>query len=441
MIKDLDYFKTLDKETILTTIEHDSGNAFICLNRDLEGDGDKIIAIKDNISQAGAFVHSASKVLDGYDCIYNATVIENLKKAGYFFMGRTNMDEFAMGSTNRTSYFGPVENALNSDVVPGGSSGGSAYAVAKGLVPVALGTDTGGSVRQPAAFNGIYGLKPTYGLVSRYGVVPFGSSFDVIGPLTRTVKDNATVLKDIVGNDHRDQTNFVPEGFDPTTLIGESIKGLKVGIIKEWQESEFDQEIKDAITSQIALLKENGVEVKEYSVPATKFSFELYLTLAYAEASSNMNRFDGLRYGYHKKGDNSVDYKSTRQAFGTEVKKRLLIGTYMINNEHSKRNFDHGQRVRQKMDNDFQEVFKEVDLIIGPTTPSLPFSKDTNVDAKDSYLSDIFAIPANLCGMPSLNIPIGFSKNKLPIGMSLMGNKYEEAKIYQLASFLEKGRK
>ncbi|MBL0701480.1 MAG: Asp-tRNA(Asn)/Glu-tRNA(Gln) amidotransferase subunit GatA, partial [Spiroplasma sp.] len=417
----------------------DSGNSFISVNDKLKGEGNKIIALKDNISQCETLIHSASKVLEGYKCIYDSTIVKKLEKAGYFIVGRTNMDEFAMGSTSRTSYFGAVDNAINTDMVPGGSSSGSAYAVAKGLVPVALGTDTGGSVRQPAAFNGIYGLKPTYGIVSRYGIIPFGSSFDVIGPLSRTVIDNATVLKDIAGNDHRDQTNFVPEGFDPTALIGKNIDGLKIGVIKEWQEVDYDPEIKAAIARQISLLKEKGIEVKEYSVPATKFSFELYLTLAYAEASSNLNRFDGIRYGYHKSGNDAFDYKSTRQAFGTEVKKRLLIGAYMLDNEHSKRNFDHGQRVRKKMDNDFQAVFSEVDLIIGPTTPSLPFPQETSPDNKDAYLADIFAIPANLCGMPSLNVPIGFSKSKLPIGMSIMGNRYDEAKIYQLASFLEGG--
>ena len=433
-------FKNVELDEVLSNIKNDPANSFILVDEDAKFNGYKYIAIKDNINQLKQVTTNGSMMLSNFVSPYNATITKLLEEKGYTIVGKTNLDEYAMGSTNKTSFIGPVDNAYNKDFISGGSSGGSAYAVAKGLVPFALGTDTGGSIRQPSAFNGIYGMKPTYGLVSRYGVLPFASSFDVIGPMTNNVIDNATLLNDLAVNDNNDQTNFVPEDFDATRLIGKDISGMKIGVLKEWQDVEFNAEIKEKINETIELLKSMGATIVEFSIPLTAFSFELYMTLAYAEASSNLNRFDGIRFGNANlsEGAKDVSYKKVRDAFGTEVKKRLIIGTYMITSEHSKELFEHAQKIRQQMSLDFAKVYSQVDAIVGPTTPNLAFDKKLTQDSKESYLSDKFAIPANLVGFPSLNIPIGFSKKMhLPIGMSIMSDKYKEDVIYQIASALE----
>ncbi len=435
-------FKNIPLEDVLSNIKNDQGNPFITVFDDVEFNGHKYIAVKDNMSQIGAPTTNGSKMLANYNSPFDASIIKLLKEKGYTIVGKANLDEYAMGSTNLTSFSGPVDNAYNSNYISGGSSGGSAYAVAKGLVPFALGTDTGGSIRQPAAFNGIYGMKPTYGLISRFGVLPFASSFDVTGPMTNTVIDNATLLNDLAVNDDCDQTNFVPDGYDATKLIGKSVKGLKIGVLKEWQEADYHQDIKDVIQSNLDKLVELGAEIKEFSIPITSFSFELYLILAYAEGSSNLNRYDGIRFGNVNEGDDdkNSNYKKVRDAFGTEVKKRLIIGTYMISNSHCDELFEHAQKVRQKMCDEFAKVYNEVDAIVGPTTPNLAFDKAYKQGSYEVYLSDKFLIPANLVGLPALNIPAGFSKDeKLPIGVSIMADKYREDVIYQIASALEKG--
>ena len=432
-------FNNKTYEEIIKNIELDEGNAFININHNAPTiDNPKYIGIKDVHSQTMLPTTMGSKMLENYTAPFNSTVVQNLIDNGFHILGTLNMDQFAMGSTNKTSYYGPVDNATNSEFVSGGSSGGSAYAVAKGLIPFATGTDTGGSIRQPAAFNGIYGMKPTYGLVSRYGTLPFASSFDVIGPMTKNLKDNAILLNVLASNDEKDQTNFVPEGFDSLSTFDESIKGMRIGIIKEWMESDIDNEIRTAIENQIDLLKSLGVEIIELSVPLTKYSFELYLTLAYAEVSSNLNRFDGIKFGINMEKEND-SYEKVRSHFGTEVKKRLIIGTYMLASEHAKEYFHHAQKVRKKISLEFDEAFNNVDAIIGATTPNLAFSKEDGMSKLESYLSDQFAIPANLVGFPSLNIPMGYSKENLAMGMQIMSNKYQENVIYQIANAIKGG--
>lgn len=398
----------------------------------------KYILIKDIHNNTMMPATMASEMLLNYQSCYNATIIDNLIKDGYSIVGSTNLDEYAMGSTTKTSFFGPVDNVLGDQYISGGSSGGSAYAIAKGLVPFATGTDTGGSIRQPAAFNGIYGLKPTYGLVSRYGTIAFASSFDTIGPMTSDLYENASLLNTLASNDYKDQTNFVPECFDALKTFNQPIRGMKIGVMRKWLESGIDEEIKSATENKIEQLKSLGAEIIDVDVPLTKYSFSLYITLAYAEGSSNLNRYDGMRFGL-KMDDANPTYEAVRSHFGTEVKKRLIIGTYMLSSEHSIKYFKKAQQLRQLMCEQFDQVFDQVDCIIGPTTPQLAFDANKGMSDMDNYLSDEFIIPANLVGFPSLNIPIGTANDGRFIGMQLMANKYQEAVLYQVANNLEGG--
>lgn len=416
---------------ILNDININLGNGFVKISDNIKLDNKKNIAIKDIHSNIFFPTTVCSKILENYTAPFNSTVVENLLKHNFNIIGTTNMDEFAMGSTTRNSVYGPTDNAYNSELVPGGSSGGSAYVVAKGFVDYATGTDTGGSVRQPAAYNGIYGMKPTYGLISRYGTVSFASSFDTMGPLTKTLEQNMELLECLVSNDEKDQTNFVPEDFNIRKTLNNSIKGMKIGVMIDWLK-EIDLEIKTAILEQIEKLKNLGAEIVEIKIPLTKYSFELYMVLAYSEASSNLSRYDGFRYGY-----SCNDYKKTRSLFGEEVKKRLIIGSYFLSSENELKYFDKALKLRKKMENDFLEKFQEVEVIIGPTTPNLPFKKEETMNSKNNYLSDEFVIPANLVGFPALNTPIGFTKEKLPIGMQIMSWKYNEHLIYQVANNLK----
>lgn len=438
MKNNIENFAKKDVKEVLETIKAEKGNSFISINEDLAST-ENLIAIKDIHNNKGSVVTVGSKMLENYIAPYESEVTRLLKEEGYNIAGHTNLDEFAMGATNKTSYFGPVDNAFDPTHVSGGSSGGSAYAVAKGLVPVATATDTGGSVRQPAAFNGVYGLKPTYGVISRYGTIPFASSFDTVGVIANTIEDTAKVLKTLAKNDEKDQTNFVPENYVVDDLIGKDVKGMKACYIKEWLEDDYNQEIKDALIAQRDRLVEMGVEVEEISMPLTSYSVELYILLAYSEASSNLNRFDGIRFGNMSAEDAVNAYSDARNAFGTEVKKRLIIGTYVISSGNSKQYHAHAQRIRQRISDQMNEALEKYDFIVGPTTPNLAFAKDYKMDAKETYLSDKFAIPANLSGVPSLSVPIGNSKDGYPIGMQIMAAKYKENKIFQLAKALEGG--
>lgn len=431
-------FKDKSVSEILASLTPNPGNCITHINQGAsENNEGKYILVKDIHNTTFMPTTMASAMLKNYQSSYNATIIDNLINNGFSIVGATNLDEFAMGSTTRTSYFGPVENIVSKDYVSGGSSGGSAYAVAKGLVAFATGTDTGGSIRQPAAFNGIYGMKPTYGLVSRYGTISFASSFDTIGPMTSDLYENAYLLSVMASNDYKDQTNFVPDDFDPLKTFNRPINGMKIGVMSKWLE-QVDPQIQTAIKAQIKKLETLGAQIFEVDAPLTAYSFSLYITLAYAEGSSNLNRYDGMRYGYCLDQNNNT-YEKVRDHFGTEVKKRLVLGTYMLSSEHSIKYFKKAQKLRKLMCEQFERIFKQVDCVIAPTTPGLAFNGDSGMSKMESYLSDQFTIPANLVGYCSLNVPIGQSVDGRFIGMQIMGDKYQEHICYQVANKLEGG--
>ncbi len=433
-------YKSFSEKTykeIIDNIKKDDGNSFISIDEN-EKSTDKVIGIKDIHSHKELKTTFASEVLKDYQAPYDSTVVKLLKESGYSIVGHTNLDEFAMGSTNRTSYFGSVKHPLVEGYVPGGSSGGSAYAVKKGLIPVATGTDTGGSIRQPSSFTGIYGMKPTYGLISRYGTFSFSSSFDTIGVMSNTLEDNATTLMDLAKNDPNDQTNYVPDGYDATNKIGIDIKGMKVGVFNKWiEEDGVDSEIRDAVLSYAKDLEKEGCIVENVDIPLTTYSFELYVAIAYAEASSNLNRYDGVRFGKIPSEGANNPYSDSRSVFGSEVKKRMIIGTYMINSDNAIKFYGHAQRLRQQIKSDFKKLFETYDVIIAPVTPQVGIKMDQKTNLRDNYLSDKFAIPANLTGMPAMAVPYKISKAGLPIGIQIYGNRYDEATIYQVAKHME----
>lgn len=430
-------FKNKSPEEIVKFAEENNNNSFISLDVSTDFSSDKVIAIKDIHVRREHITTAGSKILSSFSSPFDSKVVSLLKENGFHILGTTNMDEFAMGFSNNNSYFGGVPNAKNSEYVAGGSSGGSAYAVASGIVPVATGTDTGGSIRQPAAFNGIYGMKPTYGLISRYGTIAFASSFDTIGVLSSSLLDNAEVLEVLAQNDERDQTNFVPEKYSATSLLNADIKGTKIAYIKEWMDEISKCEVADRINAQIEILEEHGAVVEEISVPTVKYSFELYLILAYSEATANLSRYDGIKYGLNNSTNNFSNY---RHNFGNEVRKRLLIGAYMTSSEHSGEHYLQAQKIRTKMKKQFDDVFTKYDLIIGPTTLDIALKDGEGLDSKRGYLYDMFLIPANLTGIPSMSVPMGTGKDNMPLGLQIAADKYNEKKIYQLANFLrEKG--
>lgn len=424
-----------NRKSSLELIEKDNTNAFLREVKYISGN--KPIIIKDNIAESNSIVSSGSKMLEKFVPRYNSTVVNLLRKSDFDIIGIANMDEFAMGSTNKTSFFGNVTHPSKSEYTPGGSSGGSAALVASGVVDYALGTDTGGSVRQPAAFCGIYGMKPTYGLVSRYGVYSFASSFDTVGVLSSSVIKNAEVLSSIAMTDCKDQTSFCPDNYDCLSTINNPIKGMKIGVMTDWLNDGVAPYIKEEIENQINKLKQLGAIITEVHVDNTEKSFELYLILAYSEASSNLNRYDGIKFGNDPKIDADDVYKRSREAFGFEVRKRLLMGTYITSSSNSKKYYTHSQKIRNKMECDFSEVFKNVDCIVGPTTPNTTYKLEGVVETHENYLSDKFAIPANLVGIPSMSIPCNPTEKGFSIGMQIMANKYCENIIYQVANALE----
>lgn len=436
-MNDLNYFKGIEVSEIITNLKNDQGNGVIEINSLVDMENSKVIAIKDIHSNLMMNTTFGSAILKDYKSPYESTVVSLLKKDGFNIVCSANLDEFAMGSTNLTSHFGGVSNALDYDKISGGSSGGSAYLVASGLLPVATGTDTGGSVRQPAAFNGIYGMKPTYGLISRYGTLSFASSFDTVGVLSNTVADNIEVLECLAKNDHQDQTNFVPNGYNPKSRLDEPIKNTRVGVFRNWiEEDGVDPEVKLSFLNELKALEELGCVLEDVDIPLTSYSFELYVALAYAEASSNINRYDGIRFG-HQDVDAIDVYNSARNVFGSEVKKRIIIGTYMINSEHSKKFYVHAQKIRRQITDEFLELFNHYDVLVGPTTPNVAFGVGETKESRTSYLSDKFAIPANLAGIPSMNVPVHKASHGAGIGMQIMANKYDEAMIYKVAKHLE----
>lgn len=402
------------------------------------------IAIKDNMCTRGVKTTCASKMLEDFVPPYDATVIKKLEEEDAILIGKTNLDEFAMGSSTENSAFKITKNPIDTTRVPGGSSGGSAAAVGAEMVPLALGSDTGGSIRQPASFCGIVGMKPTYGLVSRYGLIAFGSSLDQIGPFSMTVEDNAYLLNILAGEDELDGTTA--KGLDKkdyTENIDSGIEGMKIGIPKEFIEEEgLDPEIKDVILKDIEALRELGAEVEIFSLPATKDGLAPYYIISSAEASSNLARFDSIRYGYRTKEFTSVEElveKSRSEGFGREVKRRIMLGTYALSSGYYDAYYNKAQKFRAKLKQDFKEAFKKYDIIIGPVSPILPFKIGERCeDPTAMYLADIYTININLATVPALSMPGGKSSDGLPIGLQLIGDVFTEEKIYKVAYALEK---
>lgn len=399
------------------------------------------IAIKDNIITKDLRTTCASHILDNFIPIYDATVIKKINAKNMIIIGKTNMDEFAMGSSSRTSYYKAPKNPWNKEKISGGSSGGSASTIAACDVLFALGTDTGGSIRQPASYCGIVGMKPTYGRVSRYGLVAFASSLDQIGPMTKNVYENALLLNVIAGHDPKDLTSSKREVEDFTSLIGKELKNIKVAVPNYFMSDIVSHEIKDKVMEVIELLKKNKISVDFIDVKYLENAVTLYQIIAMGEASSNLARFDGIRYGYSKENPTDISdlYYGTRSVFGDEVKRRIMVGSYLLSGENAKTYYNKALSIRDDMKKEFTKVFAKYDFIIGPTTTTTAYNLDDKMDDPlKSFMDDVLVIPVNMAGLPGLNIPIGLSKDKMPIGMQIIANDFEEAKIYQLGSFIEK---
>ncbi len=434
--KDLNCFITLNKENAIEEAKK---------LEDLEVDNLLFgipIAVKDNISTKDLRTTCASKMLENYVPIYDATVVQKIKDKHMIIIGKTNMDEFAMGSTSRTSYFGAPKNPWNKEKITGGSSGGSAACISQRIVPLALGSDTGGSIRQPASYTGIVGMKPTYGRISRYGLVAFASSLDQIGPMTRNVYENALLLNELVGHDTHDLTSVLRDKEDFTRLLGKDIKGMKIGIPNYFLSDIVSNEIKDKINEMIALLRKKGVTVDFIDIDYIENAVTLYQIIAMGEASSNLARFDGVRFGYSIKNPESVEdlYRKTRkEGFGKEVKRRIMVGSYLLSGENAVTYYNKALQIRDDIRKSFQKAFKTYDLIIGPTTTTVAYNLAQDLDDPiQSFLDDVLVIPVNMAGLPGMNVPIGFNKENMPIGMHIIGNSFEEAKMYQLAAWIER---
>ena len=409
---------------------------------EIEGDLAGIpIGIKDNICTKGIKTTCASKMLEDFISPYNATVMEKINDENMILLGKLNMDEFAMGGSTEHSYFKKTRNPWDLNRVPGGSSGGSASAVAAGMVPWALGSDTGGSIRQPASFCGVVGLKPTYGLVSRYGLVAFASSLDQIGPITKDVKDSAILLNIIAGHDKKDTTSVNIEKKDYVKALKNDVKGLKIGVPKEFLAEGTQPEVKGKIEEAIQIYKELGAVVEEISLDVAKYSLATYYIIACAEASSNLGRFDGIRYGYRAKDYkdlNELFVKSRSEGFGNEVKRRIILGTYVLSSGYYDAYYKKAQKVRTLVMNEFDKAFEKYDVILTPTSPTVAFKiGEKTSDPLQMYLSDICTVSVNIAGLPGISIPCGVDSNNMPIGMQLIGNKFQEETILNAAYTFE----
>ena len=395
------------------------------------------IAYKDIFCQQGWKSACASKMLDNFVSPYTATVVQNLLNEGMVTLGRTNMDEFAMGSTTESSFYGATKNPWNIENVPGGSSGGSAAAVAARLAPAALGSDTGGSIRQPASHCGITGLKPTYGVVSRFGMVAYASSFDQAGPMAQTAEDCALLLNAMASFDERDSTSLEREQEDYTRALNQPLKGLKIGLPKEYFAQSNSADVQTALQNVMDLLKAQGAEMVDVSLPQTELSIPAYYVLASAEASTNLSRYDGVRYGHRadKFGDLDEMYSNTRaEGFGSEVKRRIMMGTYVLSHGYYDAYYLKAQKLRRLVANDFQTALQDCDLILGPVAPTAAPKLGSDIhDPVQMYLSDIYTIALNLAGLPGMSLPAGFSSDGLPIGVQLIGNYFTEAKLLGVA--------
>lgn len=399
------------------------------------------LGIKDNIITKDLRTTAASKILYNFEPVYESTVMEKIYDADMIPIGKMNMDEFAMGSSTETSHFKKTVNAWDHTKVPGGSSGGSAAAVAAGQIPASLGSDTGGSIRQPAAFNGIVGLKPTYGRVSRYGLIAFASSLDQIGPLTRNVKDNAHLLNAIAGYDPKDSTSAGRSVPDFTAGLDGDIKGMKIALPKEYLEEGVAPAVRQAVLDAADTFKKLGATVDEVSLPYSKYGVAVYYIIASSEASSNLQRFDGIRYGYRSKNVKDLEdvYVNSRsEGFGMEVKRRIMLGTFSLSAGYYDAYFKKAGQVRTLIVRDFKKVFDQYDLIIGPTSPTPAFGLGENInDPITMYMADILTIPVNLAGLPGMSLPAGFAEG-LPIGLQLIGKPFDEATVYKAGYAFER---
>jgi len=404
------------------------------------------LGIKDLFCTEGVSSTAASKILGDFKPTYESTVTANLWREGAVMLGKLNMDEFAMGSSNETSAYGPVVNpwrrhGSNAPLTPGGSSGGSAAAVAAGLCLGATATDTGGSIRQPAAFTGTVGIKPTYGRCSRWGVVAFASSLDQAGPIARTVEDAAILLKAMAGHDPKDSTSLPVEVPDFPSFVGKSVKGLRIGVPKEYRVEGMPAEIEALWQKGVEWLKDAGCEIVEVSLPHTKYALPAYYIIAPAEASSNLARYDGMRYGLRIDGANLADtYEKTRaEGFGTEVKRRILIGTYVLSAGYYDAYYLKALKVRRRIADDFEQAFEKVDALLTPTAPSAAFALGENSDDPVAmYLNDIFTVTTNLAGLPGMSLPAGLDSAGLPLGLQLIGRPLDEGSLFSLGGAIEK---
>lgn len=446
-----EYLKKIEKlnpdlESFITVCEEKAlAQAKIADEKIAKGESTPLLgipaAIKDNIVTKGIKTTCASKMLENYIPPYNATVMDKLELSGVVNLGKTSMDEFAMGGSSQTCAFGKPKNPHDLSRVPGGSSGGSAAAVAAGLCSFALGSDTGGSVRQPASFCGVTGMKPTYGTVSRYGLVAFGSSLDQIGPLANSAEDCGLILNAISGIDVHDHTSRDVK-IDFLSLIGQDIKGTKIGIPKEFFASGIDDEVKEAVLGAAEFYKAMGAELIEVSMPTLKYAVSAYYLLACAEASSNLSRYDGVKYGYRTDACESYDElirKSRAEGFGDEVKRRILLGTYALSSGYYDAYYKKALAVRQQFKLEHNEIFKQCDVILTPTAPTVAYKSNENIDDPvKMYLADICTVTANIAGIPSISTPCGYNKDNMPIGFSLSAKQFNDAKIIQLADKFEK---
>ncbi len=399
------------------------------------------LAVKDNICTRNLRTTCASRILADFVPVYDATVVKRIKEEGAVILGKTNMDEFAMGSSTENSGFHPTHNPWDLQRVPGGSSGGSAAAVAAGEAPWALGSDTGGSIRQPAALCGVVGMKPTYGLVSRYGLVAFASSLDQIGPITRDVRDCAFLLNHLVGHDPRDSTSYPYEPPDYLKSLGRDIKGMRIGVVTELSGEGIEEEVKDAFYKTLEKLESLGASVEEISLPSFEYALSAYYIIAPAEASSNLARYDGVRYGYctEKAEDIWEMYKKTRrEGFGAEVKRRIMLGTYALSAGYYEAYYGKAQKIRTLIIRDFEKAFEKFDALVSPTSPTVAFKLGEKVeDPLKMYMSDVCTIPVNLAGLPAISIPCGLSQG-LPVGFQIIGRSLGEETIISIAYALEK---
>ena len=399
------------------------------------------IAVKDLFCTKNIRTTAGSKILENFVPTYESTVTQNILDEGGIIIGKLNCDEFAMGSSNETSYFGNVQNPVSENLVPGGSSGGSSSALAAKLTPATIGTDTGGSIRQPASFTGTVGLKPTYGSCSRYGIVAFASSLDQAGPMTHDVKDCSLMFEIMSAYDIKDSTSVEFKRENYLNNLNENIKGKKIGIPKEYRVDGMPKEIDELWEKGIKIIKENGGQIIEISLPNTNYALPTYYIVAPAEASSNLARYDGVKYGFRSKGENLIDmYEKTRsEGFGDEVKRRIMIGTYVLSSGYYDAYYLKAQKVRRLIKNDFDEAYKKVDAILTPSTPSSAFKIGEKLnDPVSMYLNDIFTVPINLAGLPAISIPAGHDKKGYPLGLQVIGKAFDEQSILNIAFALEK---